>query len=113
MTENKTTGSSKRDPLILGASIAALAATAYFLLGPNGEKHQEDAKDWALKMKGDVVAKLKAAKEVSKPIYDEIIDSVVAGYTGIKNIDQTEIKELGKDLKKHWETLVDPSKTKP
>ena len=89
---------------VIGASAAALAA-AYFFLGPKGKKHQKQAKAWAIKMKADVVEKLENAREVSEPVYHEIIDSVAAEYKKGKKAGQAEIVDLATDLKKHWKTL--------
>jgi len=90
---------------VLGASIASLAATAYFFFGPKGKKNQKHAKAWAIKMKGDVIEKLEVAREVSEPIYHEIIDSVASKYEKGMKAGHEEIKELAQDLKKHWKTI--------
>jgi len=90
---------------VVGASLAGLAATAYFFLGPKGKKHQRHAKAWAVKMKGDVMEKLEMAKEVSEPVYQQIIDSVAVEYKKGKKASQVEIDEMAKDLKKHWKTI--------
>ncbi|HCU70579.1 MAG TPA: hypothetical protein DIC35_02350 [Candidatus Moranbacteria bacterium] len=89
----------------LGATLAGLAAGAYFFFGPNGKKNQKNAKAWAIKMKGDVVEKLEAAKEVTEPIYHNIIDTVAKKYAKGTKATQAEIDELAKDLKKHWKTI--------
>ncbi len=62
-------------------------------------------------MKGDVVEKLEMAKEVSEPVYKEIIDSVSTEYVKGKKASREEIEELAKDLKKHWKTLTGVAKT--
>ena len=105
--ENKTTkiGSGTVKLAVLGASLAGLAATAYFFLGPKGKKRQKHAKAWAIKMKGDVVEKLEMAREVSEPVYNEIIDSVAVEYKKGAKAGQAEINALAKDLKKHWKTI--------
>lgn len=90
---------------VLGASLAGLAATAYFFLGPKGKKNQKSVKAWAIKMKGDVVERLEKAKEVSEPAYNEIIDLVAAEYAKGKKASREEIAALSADLKKHWKTL--------
>lgn len=90
---------------VLGAGLAGLAATAYFFLGPKGKKHQKDAKAWAIKMKGDVVEKLEQAKEISEPVYEEIINSVAGDYEKGMRAGKEEIAELAADLKKHWSTI--------
>lgn len=88
----------------VGAAVAGLAA-AYFFMGPNAKKHQKHAKAWAIKMKGDVVDKLEKASKMSKPIYDDIVDSVAKEYKKRKKAGQTEINALTQDLKKHWKNI--------
>ncbi len=90
---------------VIGASLAGLAATAYFLFGPKGKKHQKQAKAWAIKMKGEVVEKLEMAREITEPVYNEIIDAVSGEYKKGKKATQLEIEELAKDLKKHWKSM--------
>lgn len=90
---------------VIGASLAGLAATAYFFFGPKGKKHRQHAKAWAIKMKGDVVEKLERAREITEPIYREIIDTVAKEYQKGKKASQPEIKELADDLKKHWQSM--------
>lgn len=99
--------------IALGASLASLAASAYFFLGPDGKKNQKYAKAWAIKMKGDVVAKLEAAKEVSEPIYHKIIDTVSAKHEKIMKSGPKEVKDLAKDLKKHWAVINEIATAKP
>jgi len=89
----------------LGASLASLAATAYFFLGPDAKKNQKYAKSWAIKMKGDVVAKLEAARNITKPVYHEIIDNVAAKHEKVVATSSKEVKELAGELKKHWNTI--------
>ncbi|HUD08541.1 MAG TPA: hypothetical protein VMQ48_00425 [Candidatus Saccharimonadales bacterium] len=90
---------------VIGASLAGLAATAYFFFGPKGKKRREHAKAWAIKMKGEVVEKLEKAREITEPIYREIIDSVARDYKKGKKASQPEIAALAADLKKHWKTM--------
>ncbi|MDO8482740.1 MAG: hypothetical protein Q7S86_02895 [bacterium] len=105
MTQKKKGGSSAVKLTVIGASLAGLAATAYFFLGPKGKKHQKHAKAWAIKMKGDVVEKLEQAREITEPVYHEIIDSVSNDYTKGMKAGKLEIEELAADLKKHWKTI--------
>ena len=91
----------------LGASLAGLAASTYFLLSEEGKKSQKQAKAWAIKMKGDVIEKLENAREVSEPVYHQIIDTVAAKHEKLKKNGPKEVKELAKDLKKHWSFLSD------
>ncbi|MEK7575208.1 MAG: hypothetical protein AAB511_03190 [Patescibacteria group bacterium] len=101
----KKTSSNVAKVTAIGASLAGLAATAYFFLGPKGKKNQKHAKAWAIKMKGDVVEKLEKAREVSEPVYHEIVNSVASEYVkGLKS-GKNEIEALAQDLKKHWKTI--------
>lgn len=97
---------------VIGASIAGLAATAYFFFGPKGKKHQRHAKAWAIKMKGDVVAKLEAAKAITKPAYYRLIDSVAQEYEKGVRAGRDEIHALAADLKKHWKTISGSGRVK-
>jgi hypothetical protein len=87
---------------VVGASLAGLAATAYFLFGPKGKKNRQHTKAWAIKMKGEVVEKFEKAREITEPVYQEIIDTVAKEYKSGKKASQVEIDELANDLKKHW-----------
>jgi RecA/RadA recombinase len=103
--ETKKSGSSAVNLVVLGASLAGLAASAFFFFGPKGKKNQRHAKAWAIKMKGDVVEKLEMADEVSEAVYKEIIDSVAAEYKkGMKAGDE-EINALAQDMKEHWKAI--------
>jgi hypothetical protein len=90
---------------VVGASLAGLAATAYFFFGPKGKKHRQHAKAWAIKMKGDVVEKLEKAREITEPVYLEIIDTVAREYQRGRKASQPEIEALAQDLKKHWDSM--------
>ena len=95
---------------VIGASIAGLAATAYFFLGPKGKKHQKQTRGWAIKMKGDVVEKLEKVRLVTEPVYNEIIDSVAGRYEKEMKAGHKEIKALANDLKKHWKAVSNRAK---
>ena len=90
---------------IISASLAGLAATTYFFLGPKGKKNQKHARAWAIRMKADVIEKLEMARDVSQSTYNEIIESVAAEYQKGKKASGNEINSLAKDLKKHWKTI--------
>jgi len=103
--EVKKSGSNVATVAFIGASLAGLAATAYFFFGPKGKANQKHAKAWAIKMKGDVVEKLEMARDISEPVYHEIIDTVAKEYEKGKKASHDEISVLAKDLKKHWKTI--------
>lgn len=89
----------------LGAGVTALAATAYFLLGPEGKKHRVETKVWALKMRAEVMEKLEEAGDISESAYHDIVDSVAAKYEKAMKEGSVEIGALSQDLKKHWKNI--------
>jgi hypothetical protein len=91
--------------IALGASLASLAATAYFFMGPNGKQNRKDAKAWALKMKADVIAGLEETGTVTEAAYGAVVDSVAEEYMKGMKASRAEIKALAKDMKKHWKTI--------
>jgi len=94
-----------KEEVLIGAGLAALAAGAYFFLGPKGKKHQKEMKGWMVKMKGEVLEKLEEAKEVTEPIYNDIVDTVAKTNEVAGKIPQSEIRALAQDLKKQWRSL--------
>lgn len=105
MQKKKTQSGNTIKLAVLGASLAGLAATTYFLFGPKGKKNQKHIKSWAIKMKGDVIEKLEKAQEITEPIYHKIIDSIAKEYTKKAKAGQEDIAELANDLKKHWKSI--------
>jgi hypothetical protein len=80
--------------LLLGAGVAALATTAYYFFGPKGEKHRENLKGWMIKMKGEIIERIEDVKELTEPVYREIIDSVVATYAATTKVSK-ELRAFG------------------
>lgn len=103
-------GSSAAKVAAIGVGVAGLAATAYFFLGPQGKKHQKNAKAWAIKMKAEVIEKMEMAHDITEPIYHGIIDSVAKEYATTNKASRAEIKALAQDLKKHWNTISGSAK---
>lgn len=103
--QKKKNSSGALKAVAIGAGLAGLAATAYFFLGPKGKKHQKDTKAWAIKMKRDVVEKLKKAQKITEPIYRGIIDSVAKENAKGMKAGRAEIGALAIDLKKHWKSI--------
>lgn len=103
--QKKSTRSTAIKLAVAGASLAGIAAAAYFFFGPKGKKHQQHAKAWAIKMKGDVVEKLETAQEITESVYLAIIDMVAKEYKQGKKASQSEIDAMADDLKKHWKSI--------
>lgn len=89
----------------IGAGVAALSAAAYILFGPNGKKNQKAIKGWSVKMKGEIIEKFENVKELTEPVYNQIVDSIQAKYAKLKNVDQEELAKVVGEIKKHWKTL--------
>ena len=90
---------------MMGAGLAILAAGAYFFLGPDGKKHQKKMRGWMVRMKGEVLEKLEDAKDVSEPVYNDIVDTVARANAVAGKIPKNEIMALAQDLKKQWKTI--------
>jgi|AAFX01.1.fsa_nt_gi hypothetical protein len=103
--KNSNKGMDSKEEVLIGAGLAALAAGAYFFLGPKGKKHQKQMRGWMVKMKGEVLEKLEEAKEITEPIYNDIVDSVAKTNAVAGKIPQAEIKALAADLKRQWRSL--------
>ena len=100
-----------KDMAAVGGAIAAIAAGAYFFFGPDGKKHQKKMRGWMVSMKGEVLQRLEEARDVSEPIYQEIVDSVAKAHSVAGKIPKDEIMSLAMDLKKQWRTISRGAKT--
>ena len=89
----------------IGAGVAALSAAAYVLFGSEGAKNRKLIRGWAVKMKGEIIEKFEDAKELTEPVYHEIIDNAKAKYAKLKNVDQQELDKVVVEIKKHWKAL--------
>jgi gas vesicle protein len=101
----KKKGMSKEAMVGIGAGVAAAAAAVYLLFGPEGKQNRKHVKGWAVKMKGEIIEHLEKAKELSEPVYREIVDKVHEKYSKIKNMDQVELAAFVADLHKHWKGM--------
>lgn len=96
----------------VGAGAAALGAAAYYLFGPHGKQHRIKAQGWMIKMKGEVVERLEDLKEVSEPVYNQVVEAVAAKYAKESKTSKKEILALAADLKKGWRSIVASTQTK-
>ena len=87
------------------ATVAALAAGAYFLYGKNGAKNRKKIKGWMLKAKGEMLEGIEKLKEVSEPKYHEIVENVSAKYAKLKNVDAEDLAALKKEIKGQWKNI--------
>ena len=92
--------------VVAGLTMVAAAAGAYFLYGTKeGKKQTKKIKGWALRAKGEVLEKLENIKEVNQEKYDQIVDAVSSRYQKLKNVDQSELAGMVKELKSHWKKI--------
>jgi hypothetical protein len=96
----------------IGATVAALGAAAYILLGKDAKKNKKVIKGWAIKMKGEIIDKLEDAKEITEPVYHNIIDTVSAKYSKIKKVDPKDLEVAISEVKKHWNAMMKDAKPK-
>jgi len=89
----------------VGAGIAVLTAAAYILFGPDGKKNRKLIRGWAVKMKGEIIEKFEAAKELTEPVYHQIVDTIKAKYAKLKNVNPKELDQVVSEIKKHWNVL--------
>jgi len=101
----KNKGLGVKEAIGIGAGIAALSAAAYVLFGPEGKKNRKIIRGWSVKMKGEIIEKFENAKELTEPIYNQIIDNVQAKYAKLKNVDQEELVKVIGEIKKHWKAI--------
>lgn len=102
--ENKK-GLGTKAVLGIGVGVAALSAAAYILFGPEGKKNRKIIKGWSVKMKGEIIEKFENVKELTEPVYNQIVDNIQAKYAKLKNVDQEELTKVVGEIKKHWKTL--------
>ena len=101
----KKKGFGVKEAIGIGAGIAALSAAAYVLFGPEGKKNRKIIRGWSVKMKGEIIEKFENAKELTEPVYNQIIENVQAKYAKLKNVDQEELVKVIGEIKKHWKTI--------
>lgn len=89
----------------IGAGVAAISAAAYVLFGPEGKKNRKIIRGWSVKMKGEIIEKFENAKELTEPVYHEIVDNIQAKYAKLKNVDQEELTKVVAEIKKHWKAI--------
>lgn len=90
----------------LGTSAVALAASSYYFFGPAGKIHRKKAVGWMIKIKGEIIEQIENAKEISEPIYHNIVDSVLATYVKNGKIEAPELAMFAKTLKGQWKSIV-------
>jgi gas vesicle protein len=97
---------SKKSFIGIGAGLVAIAAASYYFFGPDGKDRRTKMKGWMIRMKGEVIEKIEDAKELTEPIYRDIIDSVVAASIATARASKEEVMEFADRLKSQWNDIV-------
>lgn len=106
MVNKKKSGVSVGKVVAIGAGVAALGATAYYFLGPNGKKNQKATKDWMIEAKKKIIEKVEKTKEMTQEVYDIVIDQVVDPYIKKNAGSVKEIKAFADTVKKQWKDVA-------
>ncbi|MFA6257826.1 MAG: hypothetical protein WC671_02325 [Candidatus Paceibacterota bacterium] len=104
MKNNKKMSVGKKVAVGAGAVVVASAVGAgvYYLFGPRAKAHQKKAISFISKMKKDVEKEVRKTKEVTIPIYNNIVDTVSSNYAKQYKIYEGDVKVLAKKLKSEW-----------
>jgi gas vesicle protein len=94
----------KSDKMIgAGIALAAIAAAAtYFLTGKRGVENREKIAAWTLKMKGEVLEKMKKLKNINKEAYHALVDEVAVRYARAGRVSAAEMGHLKDEVKGAW-----------
>jgi hypothetical protein len=98
--------------IIAGAGIGAVAAAVYFLASTksgSGNK-KKMMKGWMIRMRGEVIERLENLREVTEPVYEEIVDTVAQAQIVSDRIPRKEIMDLADDLKRDWKAIAQLAK---
>lgn len=90
---------------LAAASVAALAG-GYLLYGAqNANKNRKKVKGWMLKAKGEILEKIEGMQEVTEDKYQNVVKAVSKKYSGLKQVDASDLANLTKETKKHWQAI--------
>ncbi|KKU80602.1 MAG: hypothetical protein UY07_C0039G0005 [Parcubacteria group bacterium GW2011_GWA1_47_8] len=112
MAKEKSSKGSAGTIITIGAGIAALTAAAYVMFGPEGKKNRKKITGWAVKMKGEIIEKLESAKEITEPVYHQIVNTVAAKYGKLKNINQEDLENTVEEIRKQWKHMAKAAQPK-
>ena len=103
MAKKNAGGLSRKQVIGIGAGLAAAAAAgAYFLYGKRGAQNRKKVRGWMLRAKGEILERLEQVKDLNREKYEEIVDTVIRRYRGVKGLDGREISRLVTELKSYW-----------
>jgi len=108
--KNKEEGISTGGKLAVGAGVAALSVAGYLLFGPEGKKNRKKISGWAVKMKGEMIERFEEVKDITEPVYNQIVDEISKKYAKAKGVSEEEITGVVSEIKKHWKAISKDAK---
>ena len=105
-------GMSAGEKIAIGAGVVGASVAAYLLFGPEGKKNRKIVKGWAVKMKGEIMEKVESIKDLTEPVYENIVDQIQSKYEKLKNIDKKEVLAVAAEMRKHWKAVSKTAKPK-
>lgn len=109
MKKNKMSGGKM---VAVSAGVVALSAGAYYLLGPGSKAHQEKAKNLLAKMKKEVAQKVTKVKNLTEPLYHNVVDALTVAYSKQHKAHEKDIKAFAKKLKSEYKSTIKIAKNK-
>lgn len=104
----------KHHGLLKAATLVGAIGAAYYLYGAEqAERNRNKVKGWMLRAKGDVLSAVEKAENMDKERYNKIVDQVRTRYKKLKEVNSKEVDKLARDLKGHWEEVVEEAGRKP
>lgn len=94
--------------LATGAVVGAAVGVATGLLSApkSGKKLRAEIMNYAEDMRKDLMKMLGRAQNVTKEVYDDAVEQVMASYKNIKEMTQDEIQDLRNMLMQEWEMVA-------
>jgi len=107
--KSKNSGMSGGEKVGIGVALTAAAvaaAGAYFLYGsPNAAKNRKTVRGWALKAKGEVLEVLEKAGNMTAEEYQNVVESIAAGYGKMQSVSKNEIADFKKEMLAYWKQI--------
>lgn len=100
----QTLSATQKVEIAVGLTAAAVAAAGtYFLYGSkDAAKNRKKVKSWMLNAKAEVLSTLEKAQHMSKAEYEQLIESVAATYSSMKDASKGDVSAFKKEMKEYW-----------
>jgi hypothetical protein len=99
--------------MAMGAILAGVAAALISMKDEKNRKKAGEVAAVAEAVQKKVAARAKRLGKLTKSAYLNIVDTVVAEFSGIKDLSDDELKELRCELRDGWSDIKSAVQTKP